>query len=544
MFKYFLILLVTIQLTISPASAQYEGYGNHDNLSSRLRQLSVTFPGYTKLTSLTKTEGQKDIWLLTIGPEDHPAKPAIVIAGGIEGNHLLGAELSLSFAEMLLGASGTPEIQNLLAEHTFYILPDMSPDAREQYFSELKYERKGNANSAWSDRSGSSVDHPFYDLNADGMISVMRISDPSGEWIEHPDDGRVMIKAKKAEGQQGKYSLYPEGIDILRNERWSEAGVEFNRNFSFRYPVFTRGAGVHALSEDETRAVAQFLFEANNVYAVFSFGPANNLKEPLKYDEKKASGRILGGILQEDAHVNAMVSSRYREITGDISGSSSDGTGGDFFQWAYFHYGRHSFSTPGWQVPSEPDNSGPEGKNAGDSNPELKFLRWAEKENIDNVFIPWEKVNHPLFPELEVEVGGIYPFAIINPPYNMIGHIAGLHYDFLIELAGMRPVVEILNVKTEELGKGVYRLTADITNTGIMPTVSELGERSRWVKKTVVRLETGRDQQVLGGKSVEVLTAVEGGKKETRSWLIRGRGEVKLRAGAENTGFKEISVKL
>jgi hypothetical protein len=57
------------------------------------------------------------------------------------------------------------------------------------------------------------------------------------------------------------------------------------------------------------------------------------------------------------------------------------------------------------------------------SNPELKFLRWAEKENIDNVFIPWEKVNHPLFPELEVEVGGIYPFAMINPPYNMIGPI-------------------------------------------------------------------------------------------------------------------------
>jgi hypothetical protein len=108
----------------------------------------------------------------------------------------------------------------------------------------------------------------------------------------------------------------------------------------------------------------------------------------------------------------------------------------------------------------------------------------------------------------------------------------------------MRPVVDILNIKTEELGKGVYRLTADITNTGIMPTVSELGERSRWVQKTVVRLETGRDQQVLGGKSVEVLTAIEGGKKETRSWLIRGRGEVKLRAGAENTGFKEISVKL
>jgi hypothetical protein len=544
MFKYFLILLVTIQSAITPALAQSAGYDNHVDLTNRLRQLPVSYPGYATLTSLTKTKGGKDIWLLTVGADDHAVKPAIVIAGGVEGNHLLGTELSLSFAEMLLGASGTPEIQNLLTEHTFYILPDLSPDAREQFFSALKYERKGNANSAWSDRYGSPADHPFSDLNEDGMISLMRISDPSGEWIEHPDDSRIMIKANKAEGQQGKYSLYPEGIDILRTERWNEAGVEFNRNFSFRYPVFTKGSGVHALSEKETRAVAQFLFEAKNVYAVFSFGPSNNLAEPLKYDERKASGRIITGILQEDAHVNSMVSKRYREITGDVSGSFSDGTGGDFFQWAYFHYGRHSFSTPGWQVPEDSENSRSERGPAGNSNAELMFLRWAEKENIDNVFIPWEKANHPLFPDLEVEVGGIWPFAMINPPGNMIDSIAEMHYDFLLDLAGMRPQIDILNIKTEELGKGVYRLTADISNTGIMPTVSELGERSRWVQKTVVRLETAKGQEVLGGKSVEVLSAIEGGKKETRSWLIRGRGEVKLRAGAENTGFKEITVKL
>jgi hypothetical protein len=543
MLKYLLLLLIPM-LGVSPVSAQSAGYGNHDDLTSRLRQLPVTYPGFAKLTSLTKTVGQKDIWLLTLGSGDYSAKPAIVIAGGIEGNHLLGTELSLSFAELLLGASGTSEVDELLSGHTFYILPDMSPDAREQYFSVFKYERKGNANSDYKDRYGSPVDHPFLDLNGDGMISMMRISDPSGEWIEHPDDSRVMIRAEKAEGQQGRYSLYPEGVDMARTERWSEAGVEFNKNFSFSYPVFTRGSGIHALSENETRAVAEFLFGAKNVYAVFSFGPANNLTEPIKFNESKASGRIISGILQEDAHVNAMVSKRYREITGDTSGNFSEGTGGDFFQWAYFHYGRHSFSTPGWRVPAETENSKSEKGSGGNSNTELMFLRWAEKENIDNVFIPWEKVNHPLFPDLEVEVGGTDPFAMINPPDNMIGPLAEMHYDFLLDLAGMRPSIDILNIKTDDLGKGLFRVTADVSNTGILPTVSELGERTRWVQKTVVRIETGKDQQILSGRSVEVLPAIEGGSKETRSWLIRGRGEVKLRAGAENTGFREISVKL
>jgi hypothetical protein len=172
MFKYFLILLVTIQLTISPASAQSAGYGNHDNLSSRLRQLSVTYPGYTKLTSLTKTEGQKDIWLLTIGP-GRPFSKTGNSDCRWDRRQPSSWNGTLAFiCRIAAGCFRHAEIQNLLAEHTFYILPDMSPDAREQYFSELKYERKGNANSAWSDRYGSSVDHPFLDLNGDGMISV------------------------------------------------------------------------------------------------------------------------------------------------------------------------------------------------------------------------------------------------------------------------------------------------------------------------------------------------------------------------------------
>jgi hypothetical protein len=41
------------------------------------------------------------------------------------------------------------------------------------------------------------------------------------------------------------------------------------------------------------------------------------------------------------------------------------------------------------------------------------------------------------------------------------------HYNFIVELAAMRPSVEDNNVKTEQLGKGLYRMTADIANTGI-----------------------------------------------------------------------------
>ncbi len=539
------LLFFLLALNIPASLYSNDDYPDHLELTDRLKRLASSYPGYVSLESLTKTEGERDVWMLSVGSGNLAAQPAIAVVGGTTGDHLLGTELALRIAEKLLENTSTGETDDLLNSHTFYIFPDMSPDAREQYFSSLRYERRGNSNSSYTDRYGMEIEHPYRDLNDDGMISLMRIKDPAGEWIEHPDDERIMVKAMKSLGEKGKYNIYSEGEDILKDERWSEAGVQFNRNFSFNYPVFTKGAGHHALSEQESRAIAQFLFEAKNVYAVISFGPANNLSEPVKYNERDASGRIITGILEGDASVNQMVSKIYNEMTGKVAGKGVPGSDGDFFQWAYFHYGRFSFSTPGWSVPDINTEGSGNNENTGrGDNPELNFLRWADDMGMDNVFIPWEKVHHPQFPDKEIEVGGIIPFVMKNPPAEMIGEIAENHYNFIIEFAGLRPVIEIMNVRTEELGRGLYRITADIVNKGVLPTVTELGERVRWVRKSVVRLEPGNGQEVLSGKRIEVLGPVEGGKSETRSWLIRGRGSIGLSAGAENSGYGELIIKL
>src|SRR5690606_16696904 len=54
------------------------------------------------LSSLAKTEGGQDIWVLKIGTGDLDNKPAIAIVGGAEGYHLLSVELALRFAELLV----------------------------------------------------------------------------------------------------------------------------------------------------------------------------------------------------------------------------------------------------------------------------------------------------------------------------------------------------------------------------------------------------------------------------------------------------------
>ncbi len=516
-----------------------EGYTNHDDLSARLNQLAREFPAVATLESLDKTNGGKEIWLLSIGTGDLENRPAIAVAGGVSGEYPVGTELALLFAEKILENSGDDRVKELLSETTFYVFPDMNPDARAQFFSRLRYERTGNAYPPHSvERNARLAEDPYRDLNGDNMITMMRTEDPSGEWITHPKDPRVMVRASFEKGETGKYTLKPEGIDSDMYDLFNmhrEGMVDFNKNFTFQYPAFTPRAGEHAVSEIESRAIADFLFESKNVFAVVGFGPADNLTAPLTYNERAASGRMVTGILQEDAKVNSMVSNKYSGLVSTEGATGKSGTDGDFFQWAYFHYGRFSFSTPGWWVPAS---------EGGSSNPEINFLEWAESEGLENVFVPWQEVEHPDYPGQKTEVGGIAPFVMNNPPYEIVERSAGEHFNFLLELAEMRPVTDIVNVRTERLGRDLHRVTVDIFNEGVFPTVTELGERVRWVQKTVVNFDPDEGQELVSGKRVEVLDRIEGKGRYECSWLVRGRGEIKIRAGAESTGFKEIEINL
>ena len=565
-------------------------YPNHQQLGQRLNQLTRSHPQLTRLESLGKTVGGKDIWMLSIGSGNLSERPAMALVGGVEGNHMLGTELALQFAGHILSkAISDKETRALLDSVTFYIFPDMSPDAREQYFRPLRYERFGNANPADLDRDGRVGEDPYNDLNGDGLITMMRIKDPTGPWMTHPEDDRIMIKARPEKGEQGAYLLFSEGIDEDKDGQFNEDGEEgvfFNKNFTFKHPHFTRGAGEHAVSELETRAIADFLFSAKNVFAVVSFGPANNLSEPVRYNDREAAGRIPTGWQENDVTINQMVSLLYNNTMKDVkndtdngnneleddetdndtaeeggsnavnqpmvdltSGKGISGSDGDFFQWAYFHYGRFSFSTPGWWVPV------PSGQNAGTGrgqrqqtenheSEELMFLQWAEKHDIPDVFVPWTRVDHPDFPGRAVEVGGIAPFVMTNPPFTLTESIAEKHNNFILALAAKRPQTDIINFKTEALGNNLFRVTAEILNKGDFPSVSQMGQRNRWVQKVVIRPQLATNQQLLSGNMVEVIDVIESRSSIERSWLVRGRGNFSIRAGSESTGFSEVSVRL
>ncbi len=544
MIKRLLTALLCIISMATFTNAQTD-YANYAQQSQRIAALSKTYPYLVKTRSLTKTAGGKDIWQVTIGTGNTETKPAIAIVGGVEGNHLLGTELAIGFAENLLQGSNNDSIKALLNKTTFYIFPNMSPDAMEQYFATIKYERQGNETNTDDDRDGKTNEDKYDDLDGNGKISWMRVTSATGEYKLHPDDARVLVKADISKGEKGIYMLYSEGRDNDKDGQFNEddeGGVWFNKNFTYRHPDFTVGAGEFPVSENENRVLLDNLFDMFNIYAVVSFGSNNNLSSPLSYNTTLANQKITSGWLEQDAKQNSMISELYNKIIILKDSSKTTSPGGDFFSWAYYHYGRYSFSTPGWWVPKAKPDSARNEKAFTVKDSIANYLRWSAQQGISNNFTEWKIIQHPDFPNQQVEIGGIDPFVLINPPYKMVPDLVKKHSAFLVKLAACQPDLDIINIKTEKVSTVVTRVTLDIINKGALATHTKLGEKSYWVKRINVNMNT--TGTILSGKKIQVLNSLEGYGSQQLSWLIKGSGKISVEAGSPTTGSKKIEISL
>lgn len=562
-----LLLLCTVLLGSNYLYAQTD-YSNRQRLGQRVAALQNAHPNLVKTSSLTKTAGGSDIWLIAIGTGERDTKPAIAVVGGVDGKHLLGVELAIGFAENLLGRAGEDEVKELLEKQTFYVFPNMSPDATEQYFASVQYERSGNARKVDLDRDGKIGEDGYDDLDGDGKITTMRIADPTGEYIVNPAESRSMIKADRSKGQFGQYRLLSEGIDNDKDGAFNEdgdEGIRFNMNSTYNYKSFLPGAGDHAVSENENRALFDFLYDAFNVYAVVTFGPMNNLSHPAQAPSRSGAAQAGPGAdprasfrmgsaritswSADDAAANAHVSELYKNITGTKDAPRTTAGPGDFSEWAYYHYGRLSFSTPGWWVPKVASEGGdrPAGRGGsadGANDPVADYLKWADAEGITGTFTPWTPIQHPDFEGKTVEVGGVHPFVLHNPPYHMVADIVAKHSEFVTALADNAPFIELIDVQTEKVDQNLTRVTAKIRNTGLFPTLSQAGARSYFLKLIAVRVQTANNQRVVSGRPVQTIGNISGGEAVELSWLIQGGGRMTIEAGSPNTGSDKVEVSL
>ncbi len=530
-------LLLSLVVTPSAAACQatpdpaIAGYADPATLQGRIDDLArheaVT------VTPLGKTS------LVTIGSKG----PAILVLGSVHAPHVAAAELCLRMAETLAKKSRRENVR-------FYFIPLPNPAGASAFFTKPHRARDGNGRNTDDDRDGSPGEDPPEDLNGDGWITMMRVEDESGKWMPHPDDPRVLVKADPEKNEKGIYRLLTEGRDNDGDESFNEDasdGVSFNRNFTFQYPYFKKGAGEHQVSEPETRAVADFCFSHPEIAAVFTFTPEDNLLKKWKSDSKAEKKKIKTTLLTKDEPYVKFVNKRYGEILQKKDAPAPPDGKGSFSEWAYFHFGRWSFAARGWWIPKGEEKEKKEKSKKKRGRDDLDALRWFEQEKIDG-FVEWTPVDHPGFPGRKVEVGGFKPFLRLNPPAKELETLAEKHLAFLGELSELLPRIAISDVRVKKLSRGVHRVTATVVNRGFLPTFSEMGKISR--KLFPLQIEISHPESItrVTGNLRHALPVLRGnGGKAEVTWLLRsdkGGETVTLRAHSPSVGSVSISFEL
>jgi hypothetical protein len=272
------------------AAVSYQDYHSFAAVERQLQEWSAAHPHEMKLIAIGKSAGGRTLWVARVaapGGADPDQRPAVFVGGNIAGFHNAGTEAALDLLRTLLASPAAPAhdadaaaAANLLSTTTFYVAPALNPDAHDGIFAKLRVRRGGNDQKVDHDRDGLVGEDPPDDLNGDGMITRMRIADPTGGWLPDATDPRVLIKADAMEQRAGAYRIESEGKDDDGDGAYNEDGTDGvwpDRNFPHAFPYSTPEAGPWSSYAPETRAVMDFLLARRNVALAVSFGPANNL---------------------------------------------------------------------------------------------------------------------------------------------------------------------------------------------------------------------------------------------------------------------------
>lgn len=545
----FVLIGVTLFAVSLPLTLGADYYDNK-SLGVRLALLAEQNSTLVRVDSIALSMRKHNVWLVELGKgtkQDRQTRPAMLLVAGIEGNDLIGSSIAVNWIERLVDQyQDDNEIAKLLQTTTIYIVPRLNPDAAEHFFPDIKFETSTNDKPVDDDHDGLLDEDGPEDLNKDGLITWMRIEDPQGEYILDPKDNRLLLKADYLRGEVGAWRYLREGIDNDKDEQWNEdgpGGVNFNRNFPYNYKFFAEDAGVHQVSEAETRALADFVVKHPNIGIVMTYGSADNLLKAPEGAAPPGRREPMTEIHQDDVGYYRAMGELYRKTLGlekELEGASVPGA---FSDWMYFHRGRLSLAAKPWspdvavelskaaekkdkesedkaedKVQQNSESKTEKSDKSSDKDAkkyedkrneqERKELKWFD-EHAPEAFVKWQPIEHPDFPGRRAEVGGYRPFALTNPPAAMVSEITAKHADFLTKVAARLPRIGVRKVECRHLGRSVYEVKIQVENTGFLPTILEHGLTTREINPTRLVMELD-DESFLSGSRITNLPAIRG----------------------------------
>ncbi|MTI87186.1 MAG: peptidase M14 [Balneolaceae bacterium] len=448
--------------------ATWNHYYNYKGISELTKELANTHPDLIKRTSIGKSYEGRDIWLLTVtnfNEGDADRKPAMYIDGNIHSNEIQGTEMSLYTAWYLAEMFGSNDfINQLLTEKTFYIVPTINPDARENFFNE--------PNTASSPRSGMKpIDNDgdfmvnedkYDDLNGDGSINMMRRKNPRGQFVENDTYPELMERVGPDEF--GEYELLGyEGLDNDGDGRINEDGEGYydpNRDWGWKWqPNYIQGgAHKYPFSLPENRAVMEFVMEHPNIGAAQSYHNSGGmiLRGPGAEEDLRTYNRQDVRVYDALGEMGERVIPGYRYLV--VYKDLYSVFGGEL-DWFYGSRGIFTFTNELW-TSFEMFNSNDRSRE--DSYEFNKYLLF------NDALVEWEPYNHPQYGE--IEIGGTEKnFGRAHPGF-LLEHAAHRNMAFTIYHAYSTPNLVIDEISEKDLGGGLKEVTAVVTNTRMIPT--------------------------------------------------------------------------
>jgi Zinc carboxypeptidase len=541
---------------------------NNAALGEALTQLAQS--ANAELTTVATSRGGRAIQALTItgaGEARASARPAILVVAGLDGARAYTSSLAVDHARRLIEGYGSDDaIEQFLDTTTVYVLPRYDVDAAAARFATPLAEVHGTGHGIDNDRDGRQAEDIPTDINADGLITMMRVLDPEGEWIVDPTDARAMKKAERKSGERGLYKLYTEGFDNDGDERYAEdpeLDAAVNRNFGRSWSEHADDAGRYPTDEPGALGVVEFVLDHSDIALVIAYGDEGNLVEkPATQKDSGPSkrGALQAGIFEADADVYAELGKRYREVT-DNKNKGIGEQPGSLQSFLYHHRGLLTLSIDPWSVPLDAKAEKPEQTDAEEEaadegaanekkdepkpSDEAKRLLWMDQNGVDG-FAAWTSFEHPQLGA--VEVGGFKPYALVEPQPAALGNLAQSHFEHLLSLGELLPRPTLVIDEVKALGGGLYEVNASLTNEALLPLRTHAASRSRTIAPLQVHLDLPEGATLDAGERRTLINSLApvGGRRDFQ-WLItlpaEGDGAA-LRLVSKNAGQASLALEV
>ncbi|MGD0804700.1 MAG: M14 family metallopeptidase [Candidatus Bathyarchaeia archaeon] len=562
-------------------------YPTFEELESALKTMCTEFPNLTNLVSAGKSLKGRELWVVeATNKATSPAsqKPGLWIDGNTHSGEVTGSVVCLkTIWHLLKGYGEDPSCTEILDDKVIYIMPRVNPDGAEIYLTQSYHSTAaGISNPSFLDGEG----HYDEDVDDDGKILFMRITNPNGEWKVSKKDPRLMVKREPNEHygefydvlREGKFLKYKNGKEVTMAPPRFLGGT--NRNYPAHWapgglPI--GGAGVFPLEEVEARAIADFWAKHPNIGGMHTFHTSGGLilRESAVHPDSWFTDQDLDldlAIYKYLASIGENISgypaiSIFEEFTFADDRPFRRGCATSFF---YEHLGAFVFSIELWDWEHE-IGLGHFRQRGGiefsfDRLPEedqLRELKWID-HNYPEAFVPWHKMAHPQLGE--VEVGGIdTKVTRRNPPPGVwLEREVDKVLPFALRHAALLPLLRVREARMTNVSEDVYKVEAQIVNAGWLPTnVTQIATRIKRATPVIAEiilppgaeLVVGHEKIELGhleGHSAKLLLPrVVGGEvvdktKAHVEWVIKARKsvEVEVVARCARAGTHRVKITL